>query len=564
MNMNPPYYIEVKVNNGAEDLSGCHPDRAYFGLRIGTSWTNPGRLFVFFRENGEIQTGGGMVLGDYDPGSWYTVKVKYELPDSDTVRISYWINDEYKGQEDSDAIDEEANLKYFVMTVEEGTAWFDAVNVWPAEPTPSEDSSFTDSVPLPSEVSTDPEVIGTNAGLALFFVIVFYFAATLFNSTIRDNYAIIQGWLGSIERPINRVTKGISSSNSKKSRYLIILCSVAIFALIYSFLDPYFTNGYGGLALFISLAIAIFTVTYTYEGIQVWLSGSSFHTPARVKILPIGIAVAIVFVLISRAIDFHPGLIYGFIGAYASLSAAKSLGKRQRAMTIILGAVFLIIFAGIAFCLREFTYEASKEGGGFWMALADGILVGIFVVGLEGLLFSFMPLTFMDGAKVAAWNRAVCATLLFVISFLFFWILIYKDKEGELAEAAGDMEFVMIWGMMALFLTLSGLTWLYFRRRYKPVQVESGKAEKGEVFNQPSLRANQGYCTNCGKKIEENSVYCSNCGQELINQETVENIKCPLCGSNTVIQTAKQGPSAGRQFHVCTRYPQCKGKIAVE
>ena len=39
--------------------------------------------------------------------------------------------------------------------------------------------------------------------------------------------------------------------------------------------------------------------------------------------------------------------------------------------------------------------------------------------------------------------------------------------------------------------------------------------------------------------------------------------KCPLCGSETVIKTSKKGPNAGQSFHVCLRYPECKGKVPV-
>ena len=43
-----------------------------------------------------------------------------------------------------------------------------------------------------------------------------------------------------------------------------------------------------------------------------------------------------------------------------------------------------------------------------------------------------------------------------------------------------------------------------------------------------------------------------------------EDIRCPICGSKTVIRTSQKGPNAGKSFHVCTRYPECKGKIAIE
>ena len=42
-----------------------------------------------------------------------------------------------------------------------------------------------------------------------------------------------------------------------------------------------------------------------------------------------------------------------------------------------------------------------------------------------------------------------------------------------------------------------------------------------------------------------------------------EDIRCPICGLKTTLPTIKD-PNIGGQFHVCTRYPECKGKVAVE
>jgi DNA-directed RNA polymerase subunit RPC12/RpoP len=44
----------------------------------------------------------------------------------------------------------------------------------------------------------------------------------------------------------------------------------------------------------------------------------------------------------------------------------------------------------------------------------------------------------------------------------------------------------------------------------------------------------------------------------------LEDIKCPKCSSETIIRTSKKGPNVGHSFHVCTRYPECKGKVAIE
>jgi ssDNA-binding Zn-finger/Zn-ribbon topoisomerase 1 len=43
-----------------------------------------------------------------------------------------------------------------------------------------------------------------------------------------------------------------------------------------------------------------------------------------------------------------------------------------------------------------------------------------------------------------------------------------------------------------------------------------------------------------------------------------EDVKCPICGSETVERTAKKGPNAGSSFHVCNLYPECKGKAEIK
>jgi TM2 domain-containing membrane protein YozV len=42
-----------------------------------------------------------------------------------------------------------------------------------------------------------------------------------------------------------------------------------------------------------------------------------------------------------------------------------------------------------------------------------------------------------------------------------------------------------------------------------------------------------------------------------------EEVKCPICGSETVERKAQKGPNVGRTFSVCNRYPECKGKVEI-
>lgn len=40
-----------------------------------------------------------------------------------------------------------------------------------------------------------------------------------------------------------------------------------------------------------------------------------------------------------------------------------------------------------------------------------------------------------------------------------------------------------------------------------------------------------------------------------------DDIKCPMCGSATMLRTSKKD---GSKFHVCVNYPECRGKVAFE
>lgn len=42
-----------------------------------------------------------------------------------------------------------------------------------------------------------------------------------------------------------------------------------------------------------------------------------------------------------------------------------------------------------------------------------------------------------------------------------------------------------------------------------------------------------------------------------------KDIRCPKCGAETDIRRMKTGPNVGRTFHVCLRYPKCKGVVEV-
>lgn len=134
MNLLEDFYIEAKVYNGSETLTGCHPYRGGFSLRHGTYWyavTNPSFGLMSFH-----QTTAGPSINDvllnYQVNRWYDTKIHYNRS-GDQVTLTYWIDGEYLGQIIK-VVDLEKHLTmdHFQLDAQEGSAYFDDVKVYVA------------------------------------------------------------------------------------------------------------------------------------------------------------------------------------------------------------------------------------------------------------------------------------------------------------------------------------------------------------------------------------------------------------------------------------------------
>jgi hypothetical protein len=142
ISVSPPYYISIDVKNGTEQLSGCHPDRTSIALRKGTSWSNPARSLVDFKNDGKIYANGGDLLTSYSTNTWINVIIKYELPSSNQVKTTFWINNNLIGEYYSSTIAEENGLDNLQLAVQEGTAWFDNIKIYKSLSIPTDLNNY--------------------------------------------------------------------------------------------------------------------------------------------------------------------------------------------------------------------------------------------------------------------------------------------------------------------------------------------------------------------------------------------------------------------------------------
>jgi putative nucleotidyltransferase with HDIG domain len=118
--------------------------------------------------------------------------------------------------------------------------------------------------------------------------------------------------------------------------------------------------------------------------------------------------------------------------------------------------------------MRGLTHDAAEGSDEFWVLLGNFILAITCVMGLEGLLFTLLPLPFMDGGKLAAWKWWVAILALSLVLFFFVAIIVIKDK--TLGEAASDVNVIVMAALMPFCLVASGTFWLYFWSRRRTLQ----------------------------------------------------------------------------------------------
>jgi hypothetical protein len=326
------------------------------------------------------------------------------------------------------------------------------------------------SLPAPEDFQTELSVVGTNLAFTLIAILVIMLTSTLFNQTVQENIDDIEGFTSRVFAPlvavaalVSRPWHWLTQSRPRMAAFAGPVIVLGLTAFTYGFLDPGFGFNKDGLALCLSLILGIGVVTYVYGGGQVLLTQRGFGVPAVVRVYPIALAIAIVSVLLSRFADFQPGIVYGFVAAYALL-ASTEFDRRQNGHVVFFPAIALLAVSLIAWGLVSPLRDALAENGdSWWITVLEGAAVAIFVGAIEGLFFNMIPITFMDGKKLQQWSMPIWVAMSVITGFLFWHIILNQEREH--VEAFQEGSVIMVLSLLAACLTISFVTWMYFRGR---------------------------------------------------------------------------------------------------
>lgn len=123
------FIIEFSVHISSDHVQGCHSWTGGSGLTTACSWmTGQGVGIVNYSYDGTIGSRIGD-LGTYEYDTWHRVRMAYERLDDSSVRLSYWIDDDFKRSHTVSAASYEDDLLYFLGSSGDGTVRIDDIRV---------------------------------------------------------------------------------------------------------------------------------------------------------------------------------------------------------------------------------------------------------------------------------------------------------------------------------------------------------------------------------------------------------------------------------------------------
>jgi hypothetical protein len=316
------------------------------------------------------------------------------------------------------------------------------------------------AVPRLEQIATDTGTVATNLALGGVTLWVL-FSSVLLNQVLQEHRSEIDERTSRLTAPLRRFRGGSAQTGTIRRVFEPVLI-LALTGVIYGLLDPGFGLNRSSALLFLSVILGVGVVTYACAGVEALMTRRTFGVAAAVRPYPASLAIAIASVAISRIIGLQPGVVYGFAASCAIIGPGGIDERRQGRVTIfpVLTAILLSVTAWLAIEPLRANASVSSSFLG-QVGIAAGIIV--FIGGLEGVAFNMIPLSVTDGGKLFRWRPAVWAAVALLASFLFWHVVINRDR--QFFDALRQAESLAVLALFLLYTSLSIGLWAYFRWR---------------------------------------------------------------------------------------------------
>jgi hypothetical protein len=211
--------------------------------------------------------------------------------------------------------------------------------------------------------------------------------------------------------------------------------------------------------LFLGNVATMAITTFIFDGGQVYVAERGLGLNAAVHLYPYAVVLAMGSVVISKLTDMEPGIVYGFVAA-ATLVRGSRADVRQDGLMVYVPMIALFLTTIVAWLALPLV-RAESESGGTVPVLTESIIAALFVGGVQSILFSMVPIEFVDGLKVWSWNRLAWVSIALPTAFLLFHVML--NSPGELETAADSISIRALVAACVVLWFVTAAVWVFFR-----------------------------------------------------------------------------------------------------
>ncbi len=313
--------------------------------------------------------------------------------------------------------------------------------------------------------------LAQNVLLAGILVLLLVFPSELFNSTFDEHHdrvmARLRRMTGREPRPA-AADREPAPPRSRGMQVGLFLLVVAIGAVLAELLDPHAAFDTKSVALFVGVVCATLVGAALAGTVGGGYRRARKHpTDAILKVVPLGLLVAVVCVVISRSVHFQPGYLFGLLGG---LSFTVALDKREAGRSRLAACVVTLLVAlGAWLVFGPVSSVANHPHPAVWAVVLNAVLAALFIGGIEGLLFGLLPLKFMPGHQLALWSWVAWAAITMAVAVVFVQVLL-RPSTGYLGKSS-TASVTVTYGLFVVFGILSVAFWGWFRLHPDPPAV---------------------------------------------------------------------------------------------
>lgn len=341
---------------------------------------------------------------------------------------------------------------------------------------------LTTHIPTPTDISTDPAVIGTNLLLAALAMVAFAIASEVLDRTL----AAHEDQLQQVIRPaqfLGRVQQRLDAAlftrleGTRWGDRLRVAGIVALYGLLFSFLqrgwNPFTVTGF---YLFVAMTLACAAVGLSGSAAK-WVTARRLQVPAGIGLRPANLLLAGASTGLSRAFSLVPGLMFGKPEAFHFGGDAPDDPRQGRVLGA--GALALAGVGAAAWLLTIATALAQRAELPGWLDGAIGaiqaLLLLVFAVAVQGLFLEMLTFPATAGRFLSRRHRLAWVGCLVAVAFAFWHTLV--NPAGRLAAALRTANVIFFLAVVAAFgLFAFGIRWYVGRRAAAPVETGSTAA----------------------------------------------------------------------------------------